>query len=184
MRYNIPWVIDQYKQNPSLAYLFFWGHRPGRNGEMTKSCFSQWWPCKFEASGIVYTSAEQWMMARKAGLFNDLAMLDKILQTHDPAAVKKLGRKVKNFDEARWDAHKYTFVKEGNLLKFGQNPPMKHFLLRTGSTVLVEASPYDAVWGIGLDANAPGIEDPATWQGQNLLGFALMEVRDALGAGN
>lgn len=180
MPYDLSWALAQYKQNPAQAYLFFWGHRPGRHGEITKSCFSQWWPCIFEANGIRYTSTEQWMMARKAELFDDAATLDLILKTDDPPTVKKLGRKVKNFNDAAWDTHKYAFVRDGNLLKFAQSPQLKHFLLGTGSAVLVEASPYDTIWGIGLDASAPGIEDPSTWQGQNLLGFALMEVRDTL----
>jgi len=180
MLYNRSWVQTQYKQNPALKYLFFWGHRPSKNGEITKSCFSQWWLSTFEADGVRYSSAEQWMMACKATLFGDQEMLNAILNTQDPAQVKKLGRKVKNFDAAQWDEHKYAFVKEGNFYKFSQNASLKQFLLSTGNAVIVEASPYDAVWGIGLDAQAPGIEDPATWNGENLLGFALMEVRDEL----
>jgi len=163
-----------------MKYLFFWGHRPSRTGELTKTCFSQWWLCTFEANDVRYSSAEQWMMARKAELFDDQDILKIILRTQDPGEVKKLGRKVKNFDPAKWDEYKYTFVKEGNLYKFGQNPALRQFLLSTGNAVIVEASPFDGVWGIGLDAQAPGIEDPANWNGENLLGFALMEVRDEL----
>jgi len=180
MIYTRAWTAQQYHQNPDLDYIFFWGHRPSKDGSITKTCFSQWWPVSFTVNGVTYTSAEQWMMARKAELSGDQTMLATILKTHDPAEVKKLGRKVKNFNPAQWDAHKYAFVTEGNVHKFGQNPALKSFLLGTGNAVLVEASPYDAIWGIGLNADAPGINDPATWKGENLLGFALMEARDAL----
>jgi ribA/ribD-fused uncharacterized protein len=68
-------------------------------------------------------------------------------------------------------------VIQGNLAKFSQNPLLERFLLETGTRVLVEAAPRDLIWGIGLGQNDPRAQDPATWQGLNLLGFALMEVR-------
>lgn len=179
MKYTKNWLIDQAAGN-TVNYLFFWGHRPGKDGAITKSCFSQWWKSSFATEGISYITAEQWMMAGKARLFGDAATLAEILRTDDPQAVKKLGRRVRPFDPAVWDAHKYEVVVQGNLLKFGQDARLKAFLLGTGESVLVEASPYDTVWGIGLSSEAPDVENPRSWNGENLLGFALMEVRDRL----
>jgi ribA/ribD-fused uncharacterized protein len=179
MKYDIPWLKREL-QTRSVDFLFFWGHRPERDGRIGKSCLSQWWISPFTHEGKTYPSAEHWMMACKARLFGDLAMERQILQAPTPADAKKLGRKVARFDSALWDANKYNFVLEGNVLKFGQDPRLKSFLLATGDKVLVEASPVDAIWGIGLSADARGIEDPRTWRGENLLGFALMEARDRL----
>lgn len=182
MIYNIPWLLSE-RQSKKVDYLFFWGHRPERDGRIGKGCLSQWWLSKFVHEGKIYESAEHWMMACKARLFGDLAMELQILKAESPAIAKKLGRKVARFDSAVWDAHKFEFVLQGNVLKFGQNQPLKNFLFSTGDKVMVEASPMDAIWGIGLSADAVGIENPANWRGENLLGFALMEARDILRKG-
>jgi ribA/ribD-fused uncharacterized protein len=179
MKYDIPWIQAQ-RQLGQVQYLFFWGHRPESGGSIGKGCLSQWWESPFADDGVAYASAEHWMMACKARLFGDEAILKQILHAKTPADAKKLGRKVHNFDSRKWDAKKYGFVLQGNLLKFGQHASLRVFLLGTGEKILVEASPYDNVWGIGLSAEAPGIQDPANWQGENLLGFALMEARDLL----
>lgn len=180
MKYNNEWVTAQWKDNKAPGFLFFWGHQPDKNGQVSKSCFSQWYEASFVADGVKYHTAEHWMMAAKARLFNDQEIFEKIIATPSPATVKSLGRKVKNFDPVVWDAHKFDFVTTGNLHKFSQHPALKKFLLNTGNQVLIEASPYDKIWGIGLAANYPGIDNPANWNGQNLLGYALMEVRDQL----
>lgn len=120
------------------------------------------------------------MMAEKARLFNDVPVERQILAAKSPAEAKKLGRGIRGFAPEAWEAHKYGIVKAGNLLKFGQHENLAAFLLATGDRVLVEASPVDTVWGIGLAADAADAEHPARWQGPNLLGFALMEVRDQL----
>ena len=120
------------------------------------------------------------MMAAKARLFGDEESLLQILESSDPKAAKALGRKVKNFDSSVWDENARRLVTEGNIAKFSQNSHLQEFLLGTGDTVLVEASPYDRIWGIGLKADDERSKNPATWQGQNLLGFALMDVREAL----
>lgn len=181
MHYDIPWLQSELRTK-NVDFLFFWGHRPEKDGRIGKGCLSQWWLSKFTHEGKTYDSAEHWMMACKARLFGDAAMEQQILKADSPATAKKLGRRVANFDSAKWDAHKYAFVREGNILKFGQDPRLKGFLLATGDKVLVEASPVDNIWGIGLSAEARGIEDPSTWRGENLLGFALMEARDVLRA--
>ena len=132
--------------------------------------------------GVRYATAEHWMMAGKARLFDDADALAKVLANDDPGAAKAAGRAVRGFDEARWLAHRFDLVVAGNHAKFAQHPVLERFLLSTGDQVLVEASPVDAIWGIGLAAGDPRAHDPAQWPGLNLLGFALMAVRERLGA--
>lgn len=178
MKYTIQNIKDRFQKKQRIKFLFFWGHTV--KDEITKSCFSQWFTGKFEENGIVYKTAEHYMMAGKARLFNDAEILGKILQASTPNQVKALGRKVKNFDPNVWNEHKYEIVKQGNLLKFSQNNKYKDFLLSTGDKILVEASPYDTIWGIGMLETDSRAENPLLWDGKNLLGFALMEVRDEL----
>lgn len=163
-----------------VKYLLFWGHRPSKNGEITKSCFSQWWEVDFTINGISYKSAEHYMMAEKARLFEDDAILQKILVCKSPAAAKKLGREVKNFDTTIWNNKRFDIVKIANYHKFNQNKDLKIVLLQTKKRILVEASPVDKIWGIGLAADNDNAQNPKKWRGLNLLGFALMEVRDEL----
>lgn len=163
-----------------FQYRFFWGHRPRKDGALSDSCFSQWWGCRFEADGEVYTSAEQYMMAQKAKLFGDEEMRRAILQTDDPSSAKKLGRKVRGFDEAQWKSARFDIVTHASLAKFGQDEGLKRYLLATREEVLVEASPTDRIWGIGLGRDDPRAADPHTWQGLNLLGFALCRAREML----
>ena len=163
-----------------FRYLFFWGHQPSKDGSITQSCLSQWFAASFEIEGIAYPTAEHWMMASKARLFSDDESLRLILTSPDPKTAKALGRKVKGFDGDVWDANCRRLVTEGNVAKFGQNSTLRDYLLETESHVLVEASPYDRIWGIGLQATDEKAKHPDTWEGQNLLGFALMDVRVAL----
>jgi ribA/ribD-fused uncharacterized protein len=130
--------------------------------------------------GVVYPTAEHWMMAGKARLFGDEEALTAVLATADPRAAKAAGRRVRGFDESRWYAAGYRIVVAGNLAKFGQHPDLGQFLLATGGQVLVEASPRDRIWGIGLSADHPDSRVPSRWRGLNQLGFALMEVRERL----
>ncbi|WP_407562373.1 NADAR family protein [Streptomyces sp. 184] len=163
-----------------LKYLYFWGHRAKREGVVDAACLSQWWPVEFEVDGTVYVTAEHWMMAAKARLFGDGAAEERILATRHPGAAKAEGRKVRGFDEAQWQEHRFAAVVRGNLAKFGQHPALGAYLRGTGGRVLVEASPVDRVWGIGLAATDAEAQDPGAWRGLNLLGFALMEVRTTL----
>lgn len=112
-------------------------------------------------------------MYNKALLFNDLKTAKKILYTTNPSKIKALGREVENFDEKEWDQHKYNIVYQGNKYKFTQNPKLLEILLKTGTKTLVEASPYDKVWGIGLSENDPKARNRESWRGQNLLGEIL-----------
>ncbi len=161
-------------------YIFFWGHRPPKDGSIGKSCFSQWWPSAFEIEGVTYASAEHYMMAEKARLFGDEASFRAILQAASPAEAKKLGAQVSGFVEASWLQHRFDIVVRGNQARFTQNAELGDFLRKTGDRVLVEASPLDRIWGIGLAEEDPRCLDPVQWQGLNLLGFALMEVRAQL----
>lgn len=117
------------------------------------------------------------MMAQKAHLFGDDAVLGEIMQSRLPKQIKALGRKVQGFDSDVWDAYKYGIVLNGNLQKFAQNADLRAYLLSTGNAILVEASPYDDVWGIKMSADQARKSNPLEWCGQNLPGFALMEVR-------
>jgi ribA/ribD-fused uncharacterized protein len=122
------------------------------------------------------------MMAGKARLFGDTAALERVVAASHPREAKSEGRKVRGFDEGRWLAHRYGLVVRGNVEKFGQHPELREFLLRTGERVLVEASPLDRIWGIGMAAADERVTDPSAWRGLNLLGFALMEARARLRA--
>ncbi len=163
-----------------LKFLHFWGHAPEKDGHITETCLSQWWMVDFKVDGQPYCCMEQFMMAEKARLFGDKETLAQIMETQVQGKIKALGRQVKDFDQAEWDMCKYTIVLTGNFQKFLQNPDLKDFLLRTGDKILVEASPRDRIWGIGMGKANENADNPAAWRGQNLLGFALMEVRDEL----
>ncbi|MEV1206673.1 NADAR family protein [Microbispora rosea] len=167
----------------SLRYLYFWGHRPARDGGVGPGCLSQWWPVAFTEDGHTFASAEHYMMAHKAWLFGDTRTAEQVLAAGHPAEAKKLGRAVRGFDEQVWVTHRFDIVVRGSVAKFGQNPELSRFLLATGRRVLVEASPLDRIWGIGLAAGDERAASPSTWQGLNLLGFALMAARDALETG-
>jgi ribA/ribD-fused uncharacterized protein len=178
MLYSTAWLLEQ--PPADTKYLFFWGHTPKQKGIVDKSCFSQWFPAAFEVAGDIYATAEHWMMAEKARLFGNDEVRERILAAKHPAEAKKLGREVTGFDPQVWDEQKYDLVQAGNYQKFSQHWLLKEYLLNTGSRVLVEASPVDAIWGIGLATDHPDAMQPAKWPGQNSLGFALMEVRDQL----
>lgn len=177
MKYSIQNIQNTGKP---VKYLFFWGHQPSKDGSVTKSCFSQWWLSDFKVDEITYKSAEHYMMAEKARLFNQEEMRIKIINSNSPAAAKKLGRQVENFDFNVWESNRFEIVKKANYYKFSQNKDLKEFLMQTKKRILVEASPVDAIWGIGLAADNNNASNPKKWRGLNLLGFALMEVRDEL----
>ncbi len=165
-----------------FEFLLFWGHTVPKDGTTGSTCLSQWYPAPFQVDGRLYPTAEHWMMASKARLFKDEEVLEEIMNVPDPKSAKALGRKVASFEESVWKLHAPDIVVAGNLHKFSQNPDLKAYLLSTGSRVLVEASPFDRIWGIGMSASHADAQNPDRWRGQNLLGFALMEVRSRLAA--
>ncbi|MES9536152.1 MULTISPECIES: NADAR family protein [unclassified Actinomadura] len=163
------------EQGARLKFLFFWGHQtPGRG------YLSQWWPSPFTLGGVAYATAEHYMMAEKARLFGDEETAAAIVAASHPRDAKELGRRVRDFDEQTWRDNRVTIVTKGSEAKFAQNEELRDYLLGTGDRILVEASPLDRVWGIGLAADDPRAETPAAWRGENLLGFALMTAREAL----
>ena len=141
-------------------YLFFWGHRPAAGGKVGASCMSQWYDAGFEHEGVHYATAEHFMMAGKARLFGDEQAVAQILAAPGPDKVKAIGRRVKNYDDDLWNRERYAVVVAGNLAKFSQHAALKAFLLGTGDKVIVEASPVDAIWGIGLAKDDPAAARP------------------------
>jgi ribA/ribD-fused uncharacterized protein len=129
---------------------------------------------------VKYATAEHWMMAEKARLFRDERALAQVLTAATPADAKAVGRSVVNYDDEAWAAARSLAVVRGNVAKFGQNAALGAFLDATAERVLVEASPRDTIWGIGLGATNPKSKTPSSWRGKNLLGFALMEARAQL----
>ena len=178
MTYTNEKIITRYESGENLKFLFFWGHQ--RSDKVTKSCFSQWYEATFVINGITYFTAEHFMMAEKALLFNDHEIHKKITKCTHPAQAKKLGRQVKNFNQEIWEANRFDIVVKGNIQKFSQNPELTTFLINTQNRILVEASPVDSIWGIGLSQDNPKVHNPNLWEGLNLLGHVLMEVRDYL----
>jgi ribA/ribD-fused uncharacterized protein len=176
-------LCDYFNRGGQVNYLLFWGHRPAKDGSVTKTCFSQWFESSFEIDGIFYPTAEHFMMAEKARLFSDDEALQRILTATSPSAAKAGGREIREFDEIKWVEQRLRIVVAANFAKFSQNSAFREFLLSTGDRVLVEASPVDSIWGIGLAADDPAAELPNSWCGLNLLGFALMQVREQLREG-
>lgn len=173
-------LIEYFNQGNRTKFIHFWSHRSKKDDIIGKHCFSQWYPSPFVVENITYYTAENYMMAEKARLFNDTDALEKIIRAEDPGKAKHLGRTIKGFSENLWKKKRFDIVVSGNMAKFSQNSKLSDYLLNTDSRVLVEASPKDRIWGIGLAEDDPDAGNPNLWKGLNLLGFALMEVRHQL----
>lgn len=154
---------------PESNFTFFWG-----------GIFSQFQPFQIVVNDIMYSCNEQYMMWSKADLFNDERSKKLILAEKNPYNIQALGRGVRGYDQETWDSHKREVVYRGNLAKFTQNEVPKMALKDTGHTIIVEASPKDPIWGIGLPVGHPDTYDPNKWRGTNYLGEALMRVREEL----
>jgi ribA/ribD-fused uncharacterized protein len=176
-------LIEAVRAGSRVRYLYFWGHRPRPDGQVGPSCLSQWWPSPFTVAGVTYRTAEHWMMAEKARLFGDAEAERRVLAAEHPAQAKKAGRLVRGFDEAIWERERFRIVVEGSVHKFAAHTGLRAYLVNTGARILVEASPVDRIWGIGLAADDEAAADPERWRGPNLLGFALMEARERLRSG-
>lgn len=150
-------------------FVFFWG-----------GTFSQWCPSIFEIDGVEYNCCEQYMMAKKALLFGDFNTLNKIINTSSPREQKQFGREVVFFEKEKWEKYCKKFVYDANYAKFTQNESMYNELINTGTKEIVEASPEDKIWGIGLHEDDSKAWDKSTWEGTNWLGEAIMLVRDKL----
>lgn len=139
--------------------------------------FSQWYKSSFKYGGIVFNCAEQAMMYHKAITFDDTQIALKILATSNPKEQKALGREVKNFDPDKWNKVAYDLVVDINYAKFTQNVELKDILIMTEGYDIVEASPYDKIWGVGMGEDDPDICDREKWKGKNKLGYALMDAK-------
>lgn len=143
-------------------------------------CFSNWFETEFEADGKKFASVEQHMMYEKAMLFGNAEIAEEVLGITDPAAIKALGRKVRNYDDHLWNGMRQIVVYKSVFAKFSQNDDLKEKLLSTGDAFLAECEPSDKIWGIGMDLTSGRNCSRADWHGQNLLGYTLMSVRKEL----
>ena len=167
----------------AVKYLFFWGHQSKMTSSapvVTKSCFSQWYQAPFTSDNCHFQTAEHYMMFAKAMLFDDKKSANKVLAAQSPGEAKAIGRTVANFNDQVWQQHRFEIVINANLAKFRAHNELANFLINTNDRVIVEASPVDSIWGIGMAQDNPKIEQPEHWRGLNLLGYALMEVRERL----
>lgn len=162
--------MEQTTNHTNENIIYFFGEKNDYG------CFSQFFQSKFiDENGIQFECCEQFMMYYKAKLFENTKIANKILQETKPKIIKNLGRKVSNFNENIWNENKKKIVYKGNYFKFTQNEKLKEILIKTENKILVEASPYDKIWGIGIDTKQ-AIEGKK-WEGLNLLGNILMDVR-------
>lgn len=150
------------------------------NPDEENGYLSNWYPSTFMVNGMFFTSMEQFMMYRKAICFEDEAAAHQILTTNDAAEIKALGRGVLNYDERFWNGVRQIVVYEGLLAKFLQNDNLKEKLKATDNALLAECAVKDRIWGIGLSMKDPDRFNKTKWNGQNLLGYTLMMVRDRL----
>ncbi|RPF19692.1 NADAR family protein [Myceligenerans xiligouense] len=173
-------LIAHLGSGATVKYLHFWGHQPEPDGALGRGCLSQWWPSPFTVGGVTYRSAEHWMMAEKARLFQDAEAERAVISAANPALAKAAGRTVRGFEESLWERERFDIVVRGSVHKFSSMPALRTYLVNTRERVLVEASPRDRIWGIGMGARNEDAENPSAWRGLNLLGFALMEARTSL----
>ncbi|WP_244666703.1 NADAR family protein [Myceligenerans indicum] len=173
-------LVTHVASGAAVKYLHFWGHKPEADGALGRGCLSQWWPSPFTVEGVVYQTAEHWMMAEKARLFQDAEAERAAVEAANPALAKAAGRTVRGFEDSIWERERFDVVVRGSLHKFLSTPELRTYLVNTGERVLVEASPRDRIWGIGMGARNENAETPSAWRGLNLLGFALMEARARL----
>lgn len=178
--FSVDNVLARATAGERLKFVFFWGHTERNVGQPGPWVLSQWYPSPFVVDGVHYPTAEHFMMERKAALFGDGELQREILAASDPGKVKALGRRIRRFDNVVWNREREAIVTRGSTEKFRQSPMLREYLETTGSKILVEASPKDTIWGIGLGQDDPAAQDPHQWKGLNLLGFCLMRARAAL----
>ena len=165
-------------KNPDVVtstHVYFWS-----------GIYSQWYtrPNLILENDVSYNSAEKYMMVKKALLFNDTEIATKMLKSNNPRTVKALGRKVKNFTQSVWESNRLDIVTQASILKFTQNQDLLRQMQAHSALTLVEASPYDLIWGVGLLPSDVTILDSKNWKGQNLLGQCLMTARTTILANN
>lgn len=177
----LPDLLTLQAQGAVPGYLPFWSHHPESTDAVDESCLSLWFATPFLIDQAVFPTLIHWLMWRKARLYGDAQREAMILAARTPSEAQQLGRSVGQGDDpALWEAQRFERAVAGNLAKFSQTPPLRAFLLATDPYILVQASPNDRTWGIGCKADHPDLPRPQRWAGQNLQGFALMEVRRRL----
>lgn len=166
-------MVTKYTSKTGTTYLFFAGNT---------DIYSQWYPVHFTEGKLIYSNSEQYMMYKKAMLFHDHEMADKIINEDDPKKCKALGRKVRNFDQSIWSANCETIVTRGNYLKFSQNERLRKELLSEANSIFVEAAHWDSTWGTGVNTAAciKIIEAGNPLPGKNLLGKCIMLARELI----
>ena len=172
--YTLEWLKEQISYGKEFNYTFFWG-AGNFNGYL-----SNWYHSNFSYKGERFANCEQFMMAAKARVCGDEETREKIMRTTNPKEIKALGREVKNYDDDLWASERKKAVLLANYLKYTQNAGLGKELINTGNAILVEASPYDKIWGIGMASTEDAARNALTWKGENYLGFVLMTVRDIL----
>lgn len=178
---NVQSIIDRYNAGEKLDFLFFWG--PGERDE-DRHCLNQWSETPFIHNHFEFSTAEHAMMAEKAMKFGDWDTFNKILNCTTPWKAKDLGRQVRGYVDTVWNAERVAIVTEISYQRFKQNTELCKYLLSTKGKILVEASEYDAIWGIKMTERHKDVGDPNKWKGLNCLGEALMNARDRLEAEN
>lgn len=151
------------------------------NPDEANGYLSNWYLSDFSVGRLQYSSMEQYMMYQKALLFDDVEIAEQILNTSDVGKIKALGRAVRNYEDILWNGMRQIIVYQGLIEKFRQNNALKEKLLTTQNHILAECAVQDKIWGIGLSMKDERRLEPDKWQGQNLLGFSLMQVRTVLG---
>lgn len=157
--------------------ICFWGHTSG-----PAAFLSNFYDCEqgIHAHGRIFPTSEHVYMWNKAAYFNDVVTANRIEEAETPREAKTLGRQVANFDVDRWDRYAASAMNFALLCKFSQCLELQEKLMLTGTATLIEASPYDCIWGVGMAADDPDILDTDEWKGHNLLGYCLMDVRKFL----
>lgn len=180
-QYNINWLKHSINETGNKhKFLYFWGHTPTYKQSIGEFCLSQWYESPFTVNQVTYNTTEHWMMAHKALIFRNFDIYQQIIVAKTPGEAKALGREVRNFDRTTWAKYRSEVVITGNIHKFNQHPALLSYLLNTKPRILVEASPVDVIWGIGLAKDNAIATDVNEWRGLNLLGWAIMEARDFL----
>ncbi|GGV79258.1 MULTISPECIES: NADAR family protein [Streptomyces] len=181
-----PWVtlVREVRAGTDITYLCFWGHRPRRDGRMGASCPSQWWPAPFTVDAVTCPTAEHRTTAGTARPFGDAGTERRMPAARHPGQATARGRLVRRSDEETWARERRASAVEGGVHELAAHPELRGFAPGTGDTVPLEAGPLDRVWGVGPAADDAAATDPERWKGLNLLGFALMEARERLRAGD
>lgn len=150
------------------------------NPDEENAYLSNWYLSAFEVDGMRFSSMEQYMMYQKAMTFHDETVADKIMRESDFAKIKQYGREVSSYDDVVWNGIRQIVVYRGLLAKFSQNEELKQKLKKTGDAILAECAVNDRVWATGISMKDERRFEMDKWKGENLLGFALMQVRQVL----